>query len=92
MVILSIIKKILKKYHQVKCIDYLKDSQLKQHVEGKRHKKFESLKEEREKSAKRSLFISGLRKDTFVKQLEEHFIQFGKINKVIVDQEKVMLK
>jgi RNA recognition motif-containing protein len=70
------------------CI-FQKDLQLKQHIEGKRHKKFESLKEEREKSAKRSLFVSGLRKDTFVKQLEEHFIQFGKINKVIVDQEKV---
>ena len=62
---------------------------MKQHVEGKRHKKMESIKEERENSAVRSIFVSGIKKETFVKQIEEHFAKFGKINKIIQDQEKV---
>lgn len=61
-------------------------------MEGKRHKKIESIKEERENSAKRSLFVSGLKKDTFIKQLEDHFIKFGKINKIVTDNEKVKMK
>ena len=60
-------------------------------MEGKRHKKMESLKEEREKSARRSVFVSGLKKDTFVKQLDEHFAQFGKIAKIVNDPHKVTL-
>jgi len=68
---------------------YFKEEQLKQHIEGKRHKKMESIKEERENCASRSIFVSGIKKDTFVKQIEEYFAQFGKINKIIQDQEKV---
>jgi RNA recognition motif-containing protein len=62
--------------------------QFKQHLEGKRHKKLEAIREERESSARRSLFVSNLRKDTFIKQLEDHFVQFGKIVKIVTDQEK----
>jgi RNA recognition motif-containing protein len=62
--------------------------QYKQHLEGKRHKKLESIRDERESSARRSLFVSNLRKDTFIKQLEEHFVQFGTIAKVVIDREK----
>ena len=58
-------------------------------MSGKKHKKFESLKEEREKSARRSLFVSNLKKDTFVKQIEAHFEQFGKVLKIVIDQKKV---
>jgi RNA recognition motif-containing protein len=65
------------------------ESQLQEHLNGKRHKKIESIKQEREKSAKRSLFVSGLRKDTCIKQLDDHFIRFGKINKIVIDQDKV---
>lgn len=60
-------------------------------MNGRKHKKFESLKEEREKSARRSVFISNLKKDTFVKQIEEHFEQFGKIVKVVTDPKKVSI-
>ena len=51
----------------------------------------ESIKEERENCASRSIFVSGIKKDTFVKQIEEYFAKFGKINKIIQDQEKVFL-
>lgn len=75
-----------------KCIlcslEFKNDEQYKQHLEGKKHKKIESIKQDREKNANRSLFVSGLKKDTFIKHLEDHFLQFGKINKIIIDQEK----
>lgn len=59
-------------------------------MNGKKHKKLESLKEEREKSARRSLFVSNLKKDdTFVKHIETHFEQFGKISKTVIDSKKV---
>jgi RNA recognition motif-containing protein len=51
--------------------------------------KLESIKVEREKSAKRSLFVSGLKKDVFIKNIEESFLKFGKIEKIVIDQEKV---
>ncbi len=66
-----------------------KENELKQHLEGKKHKKLESIKLDREKKAECTLFVSGLKKDTFVKYLEEHFSKFGKINKIVIDQEKV---
>lgn len=69
-------------------LEFSNGEQLQQHLEGKRHKKVESIREERENSAKRSLFVSNLKKDTFIKQLEEHFLQFGKISKIVTDQEK----
>ena len=65
------------------------EAQFKQHLEGKKHKKLESVKEEREKAAIRSVFVSGLKRNIFIKHLEEHFEQFGKVNKVIIDKEKV---
>ena len=65
------------------------DDQFKQHLEGNKHKKIESIKHERERSAQCSVFVSNLKKDTFQKHLEEHFNQFGKISKVVIDQEKV---
>jgi RNA recognition motif-containing protein len=65
------------------------DDQFKQHLEGKKHKKIESIKHERERSAQCSVFVSNLKKDTFQKHLEENFNQFGKISKVVIDQEKV---
>ena len=65
------------------------DEQFKQHQEGKKHKKLESIKLDREKTASRSLFVSGLKKGTFLKSLEEHFEKFGKITKIVIDQEKV---
>jgi hypothetical protein len=58
-------------------------------VEGKKHKSIEAIKNDREKNANRSIFVSGLKRDIFLKHLEEHFLQFGKINKIIQDQEKV---
>ena len=67
----------------------LKETQFKQHLEGKKHKKVESVKEERAKSALKSVFVSGLKRSHFVKHLEEYFEQFGKVNKVIIDKEKV---
>ena len=63
--------------------------QLKQHLEGKKHKNIETIKNDREKNANRSIFISGIKKGIFLKHLEEHFLQFGRINKIIQDQEKV---
>lgn len=68
---------------------FLSDDQLNEHLNGKRHKKFESLREERLNSAKRSVFVSNLNKHTFVKHLEEHFVQFGKLVKVVNDHQKV---
>lgn len=47
------------------------------------------MREEREKSTSRSIFVSGLKKDIFIKHLEEHFQQYGKILKVIIDKDKV---
>lgn len=58
-------------------------------MEGKKHKVIETIKIEREKDANRSIFVSGIKRDVFQKHLEEHFSQFGKINKVVQDQEKV---
>ncbi len=68
---------------------FLKGLQLKQHLEGKKHKNIEAIKNEREKNAGRSIFVSGIKRDIFLKHLEDHFLQFGKINKIIQDQEKV---
>lgn len=64
------------------------NDQLKQHLEGKRHKKLESIRTEREQKAWRSLFVSGIKKDTDVKQLEQHFSQFGTISKLVPDSDK----
>ena len=69
-------------------LEFKNSEQLKEHMDGKRHKKLESIKEDRAKKALRCIFVSGLRKDTFIKQLEQHFSQFGQISKVITDQEK----
>ena len=72
-------------------LEFKTSEQLKEHVDGKRHKKIESIKEDREKKALRCIFVSGLKKDTFVKQLEQHFSQFGQISKVVTDTEKVRM-
>ena len=69
----------------------LKDDQFKQHLEGKKHKKLETIREERQRSAQRSLFVSNLKPDTFVKHLEEHFAQFGSINKIVFDPAQVKI-
>ena len=66
-----------------------KELQFKQHLEGKKHKRLESVRLDREKSSLKSLFVSGLKKDVFVKSIEEHFQKFGKIQKIIVDKDKV---
>ena len=68
----------------------IKADQFKQHLEGKKHKKLESIRQEREKLAQRSLFVSNLKKDIFQKHLEEHFAQYGKISKVVIDHDKVI--
>ena len=57
---------------------------------GKKHKRLESIKDEREKSSLKSIFVSGLKKDFFIKNIEEHFQKYGKITKIIIDKEKVM--
>ncbi len=49
----------------------------------------ESIKDEREKSSLKSIFVSGLKKDFFIKNIEEHFLKYGKIIKIIIDKEKV---
>jgi len=66
-----------------------KDDQFKQHLDGKKHRKLETIREERQKSAQRSLFVSNLKPDTFIKQLEDHFAQFGPINKIVIDPAQV---
>ncbi len=68
--------------------DFTNQDQYKQHVDGKRHKKLEQIRLDREQSAKRSLFVSNMKKDTFVKQLEDHFAKYGKISKIVTDNEK----
>jgi RNA recognition motif-containing protein len=67
------------------------EAEFKQHLEGRKHKKLESVRDEREKSALRSIFVTGLKKDIFVKNLEEYFQKYGKILKIVVDKEKVSL-
>ncbi|CAF1021580.1 unnamed protein product [Brachionus calyciflorus] len=69
-------------------LEFTNEDQLKQHLEGKRHKKLETIRDERENSARRSIFVSNLKKDTFIKQLEEHFSHYGKISKIVTDNEK----
>ena len=69
-------------------LDFANAEQCKQHVEGKKHARLAALRDEREQSARRSLFVSNLRRDTFVKQLEDHFVKFGTLRKLVTDPEK----
>ena len=72
---------------------FLAASSLSIHVKGKKHQRLLFLKEERDSSNKRSIYVRGFKNSGSIEEeLTSYFSQYGKVINIFLDKEKVIMQ
>ena len=65
-------------------------SLLPTHNKGKKHQRFLNLKQERENSSRKSIYVRGFQNSGFIEEeLTKYFNVYGKVSNVFLDKDKV---
>ena len=65
-------------------------SLLPTHIKGKKHQRLLNLRQEREKSCKKSIYVRGFQNSGSIEEeLTDYFSAYGKVSNIFVDKDKV---
>ena len=65
-------------------------SLLPTHIKGKKHQRLLNLRQEREKSCKKSIYVCGFQNSGSIEEeLTDYFSAYGKVSNIFVDKDKV---